>query len=258
MISPSSTNPEVTRNRPMVFRVCFIDPFQGTVMAKFARENLKATKVAVLYDQSQTYSTGLNDFFQKSFKAMGGTITSAQTYKGSDTDFNAQLTTIRDTNPDAIYVPGYYNQVASIVIQARKLGIKVPLMGGDGWESPKLAELAGSAIEGCYYSNHYAPEEQRPAVQEFVKKYKARYGYEPGALAASGYDAARVLFAAMEKAKSLNGKDLAEAIAQTKDFPAVTGTITLDKDHNAEKSAVVLQMKDGKPVYVATVEPTKK
>ncbi|MCC7192464.1 MAG: ABC transporter substrate-binding protein [Phycisphaeraceae bacterium] len=255
MISPSSTNPAVTEIGDMVFRVCFIDPFQGTVMAKFAHENLKLSKVAILYDKGQAYSTGLRDFFEESFKAMGGTITTVQTYKGGDPDFNAQLTSIRESGAEAIYIPGYYNEVASIALQARKLGITVPLMGGDGWESPKLAEIAGDAVEGCYFSNHYAPEADTPEVKEFVKKYEAKYKSVPGALAACGYDAAMILFSAMEKAKSLDGKDLAAAIAQTKDYKGVTGVITLDKHRNANKSAVVLKMKGGVPVYETTVAP---
>lgn len=255
MISPSSTNPAVTKIGDMVFRVCFIDPFQGTVMAKFARENLKLSKVAVLYDKGQAYSTGLSDFFQEAFKEMGGIITTVQTYKGGDPDFSAQLTSIRESGAEAIYIPGYYNEVASIALQARKLGITVPLMGGDGWESPKLAEIAGDAVEGCFFSNHYAPEADTPEVKGFVKKYEAKYKVVPGALSACGYDAAKILFAAMERAKSLDGKDLAAAIAQTKDYRGVTGVITLDKDRNANKSAVVLKMKGGVPAYETTVAP---
>ncbi|MCE9592311.1 MAG: ABC transporter substrate-binding protein [Planctomycetes bacterium] len=261
MVSPSSTNPTVTDIGDMIFRVCFIDPFQGTVMAKFSHENLKLTKVAVLYDKGQAYSTGLSNYFQQAFKEMGGTITAVETYKGGDPDFSAQLTTIRNSGAEAIYIPGYYNEVASIALQARKLGIpnSVPLMGGDGWESPKLAEIAGEAVEGCYFSNHYAPEDERAEVKEFIAKYKAKYnGVTPGALAASGYDAANILFDAMGRAPSLSGADLAKALAETKNFKAVTGLITINKSRNADKSAVVLQMKGGTPVYVATVEPPKK
>ena len=258
MVSPSSTNPDVTRNKQMVYRVCFIDPFQGTVMAKFTRENLKLTKVAVLFDKAQTYSTGLAEFFQKAFKEMGGEITTVQNYKGGDPDFTAQLTEIRSSGAEAIYIPGYYNEVASIALQARKLGIKVPMMGGDGWESPKLTEIAGDAVEGCFFSNHYAPEDDRAEVKEFLKKYEEKYKKEPGALAASGYDAAKILFDAMKRAKSLEGKELAKAIGETKDYVGVTGTITIDKDHNAEKSAVVLEVKGGKPVFVTSVSPVKK
>jgi branched-chain amino acid transport system substrate-binding protein len=258
MISPSSTNAEVTKIGDMIFRVCFIDDFQGYVGAKFAVENLKAMKVAVLYDQKQAYSTGLKDDFGKALKAMKGTVTTEQAYSGGDTDFNAQLTAIRDTKPDAIYVPGYYTEVGNIAVQARKLGIKVPLIGGDGWDSPKLAEIGGAAINGSYYSNHYSEEDVRPEVQAFVKKFKAKNPTIPAdGLAALGYDAARLLFDAMKRAASLSGKDLAAAIAATKGFKGVTGIITIDKDRNAEKSAVMLEMKDGKPRYLATIEPPK-
>lgn len=256
MISPSSTNPRVTAGRDMVFRVCFIDPFQGYVVAKFARENLKATKVAVLYDQSQAYSKGLRDEFVKHFRAMGGTIVADQAYSGGDQDFSAQLTTIRAAGPEAIFVPGYYTEAGNIALQARKLGVTVPLLGGDGWDSEQLAAIGKDAIEGCYYSNHYAPDQASEAVQQFVRKYQEEYsGQTPDGLAALGYDAAIILFDAMKRAPSLAGKDLAKAIAETKDFPAVTGTITLDKNRDAKKAAVVVQMKGGRPVWVATIEP---
>jgi branched-chain amino acid transport system substrate-binding protein len=255
MISPSSTNPQVTQIGDMIFRVCFIDPYQGYVGAKFARENLKAQKVAILYDQAQAYSKGLKDDFSKSFTQLGGSIATEQAYTGGDQDFSAQLTSIRATRPDVIYVPGYYTDVGNIALQARKLGIKAPLLGGDGWDSAKLGEIGGAAIEGSYYSNHYSPEEQRPAVQEFVKKYQARFGAVPDGLAALGYDAAKILFDAMQRAPSLGGKDLARAIAETRNFQAVTGVISIDDKRNARKQAVIVQMKGGKPSYVATVPP---
>jgi branched-chain amino acid transport system substrate-binding protein len=258
MISPSSTNPRVTTGRDMVFRVCFIDPFQGYVVAKFARENLKATKVAVLYDQAQAYSKGLRDEFIKHFKSMGGQIVADQAYSGGDQDFSAQLTTIRQAGPEAIFVPGYYTEAGNIALQARKLGISVPLLGGDGWDSEQLAAIGKDAIEGCYYSNHYAPDQASPAVQTFVKKYQEEFsGQTPDGLAALGYDAALILFDAMKRSKSLGGKDLAKAIGETKNYSAVTGTITLDANRDAKKAAVMVQMKGGKPVWVATIEPPK-
>jgi len=255
MITPSSTNPSVTRNRDMVSRVCFIDPFQGFVVAKFAKENLKATKVAVMYDQAQTYSKGLRDEFKKHFTKMGGTVTSDQAYSSGDQDFSAQLNAIRATNPDAIFVPGYYTEAGNIALQARKLGIKVPLLGGDGWDSEQLAQIGGTAIEGCYYSNHYAADQEGGLVGAFVVKYKAKFGSTPDGLAALGYDAANILFDSMKRAKSLSGKDLAAAIAGTKDFAAVTGMITIDKNRDAKKAAVMVEMKGGKPVWKATIEP---
>jgi branched-chain amino acid transport system substrate-binding protein len=255
MISPSSTNPQVTQIGDMIFRVCFIDPYQGFVVAKFARENLKLANVAVLYDQAQAYSKGLKDDFIKSFKEMGGAVPSEQAYTGGDQDFSAQLTTIKGTNPDAIFLPGYYTDVGNVALQARKLGLTATLLGGDGWDSSKLTEIGGPAIEGAYYSNHYSHEEQRPEVQTFVKKYQAKYNQVPDGLAALGYDSARLLFEAMGKAPSLGGKDLAAALAATKDFKGVTGVISIDADRNAKKPAVVLQIKGGKPTYAATIAP---
>jgi branched-chain amino acid transport system substrate-binding protein len=255
MISPSSTNPQVTQIGDMISRVCFIDPYQGYVVAKFTRENLKLDQVAVLFDQGQAYSKGLKDDFVKAFTQMGGKVVSEQAYTGGDQDFSAQLTTLRAANPQAIFIPGYYTDVGNIALQARKLGLNATLLGGDGWDSAKLAEIGGAAIDGAYYSNHYSHEEQRPEVQTFVQKYKAKYGQVPDGLAALGYDAANLLFDAMKRSPSLGGKDLAKAIADTKDFHAVTGVISMDQDRNAKKPAVVLQMKGGQPTYVATIQP---
>lgn len=186
---------------------------------------------------------------------MGGAITTEQAYGGGDADYSAQLTSIRESKPDVVFLPGYYTDAANVVLQARKLGLKVPFLGGDGWDSEKLAEIGGKAVEGTYYSNHYAHEDPRPEVQNFVSKYKAKYGAVPDGLAALGYDAAGVLFAAMEKAPSLDGKTLASAINATADYPGVTGRITIDAQRNARKSAVVVEMKGGIPVFVATVAP---
>jgi len=255
MISPSSTNPRVTTIGNMIFRVCFIDPFQGYVVAKFARENLKATKAAVLYDQAQAYSKGLNDDFKKWFVQLGGTLVSEQAYGGGDQDFNAQLTNIRDKKPDVIFIPGYYTDVGNIALQARKLGIKQPFLGGDGWDSEQLPKIAGSAIDGSYYSNHYSHEDKRPEVQEFVGKYQKKFQQVPDGLAAMGYDAARLLFDAMNRAPTLGSKDLAAAIAATQKFPGVTGTITMDENRNAKKPAVVLKIEKGQPRFAATIEP---
>ncbi len=255
MISPSSTNPAVTQIGDMVFRVCFLDPFQGWVEAKFARENLKAQKAAILYDQTQAYSKGLKDYFKGAFEQMGGTITTEQAYSGGDQDFSAQLTTIRQTNPDLLFVPGYYTDAGNVSIQVRKLGITVPMLGGDGWDSTQLAAIGKDAIEGSYFSNHYSFQENRPEVKNFVDKYKTDYGQIPDGLAALGYDAARLLFDAMGRSTALDGKTLAAAIAATKDFKGVTGLISMDANRDAKKSAVVVQMKGGVPVYVTTIAP---
>jgi branched-chain amino acid transport system substrate-binding protein len=255
MITPSSTNTTVTQKGDYIFRVCFIDPFQGFVMAKFARENLKANNVAVLQDNKSAYSIGLTDVFTRKFTEMGGKITATESYSQGDTDYRAQLTAIKKTQPDAIYVPGYYSEVGVIARQARELGLTVPLMGGDGWDSEKLFELGGSAIQGSYFSNHYSPANPEPRIQKFVSDYKAAYGGVPDALAALAYDAANVAIASLKKAPDTSGKAIRDAIAQTKDFPGIAGTITLDEKRNAVKPAVVLKVGDGKTEYVTTVNP---
>jgi branched-chain amino acid transport system substrate-binding protein len=255
MVSPSSTNPDVTDLGDMIFRVCFIDPFQGYVGAKFARDTLKAKKAAVLYDQANAYSQGLREEFKKNFTKLGGEIVTEQAFSEGDSDFSAQLSSIRDTAPDVIYVPGYYTEVGNIVLQARKLNVNQPFLGGDGWDSAQLPKIGGAAIDGNFYSNHYSPQDKRPAVQNFVKKYKEAYGEVPDGLAALGYDAALILADSMKRASSLSGKDLAKAIGETKNFPGVTGNISIDEHRNARKSAVVVTLKGGIPTYVTTIDP---
>jgi branched-chain amino acid transport system substrate-binding protein len=257
MVTPSSTNPAVTKVGDMIFRVCFIDDFQGLVCAKFAREHerLKAEKAAVLYDQVSAYSEGLQAVFVKAFEDLGGKIVSKQTYQAGDQDFSAQLTAIRASEPDVIFVPGYYTDVGNIALQAKRLNIDAPLLGGDGWDSEKLGEIAGNAINGSFYANHYSHQDPDPRVQDFITKYRARFGGTPDGLAALGYDAARILAAAMERGDSLAGADIAAQLASTKDFDGVTGKISIDAERNAVKPAVILEMKDGVPTYVTTIEP---
>jgi branched-chain amino acid transport system substrate-binding protein len=259
MISPSSTNPRVTKDgaktRPYVFRVCFIDPFQGTVMAKFARDTLKIDKVAILRDVGNDYSVGLADFFAQKFQELGGKIVTDQSYKAGDQDFKAQLTAIKGKAPQAIYVPGYYTDVALIARQARELGMKQPLMGGDGWDSVKLYEIAKGALDGSYFSNHYTPDSPAPVIQEFLKRYQAAYGQVPDSLAAQAYDAGRIAVDAMQRAKDLTGPSIRDAIEATKGFDGVTGVITIDADHNAQKPAVVLGIQGNQAKYAATIAP---
>jgi branched-chain amino acid transport system substrate-binding protein len=257
MISPSSTNPKVTKVGDMIFRVCFIDPFQGKVCAKFAREHesLKASKAAIVTDQGSPYSVGLEEEFEKSFVALGGTVVSKQTYQAGDQDYSAQLTSIRAAEPDVIFVPGYYTEVASMILQARKLGMTQPFVGADGWDSAKLGEIAGDAINGCFYSNHYSQEDPSPKIQDFIAKYKAKHNEIPDALAALGHDSAMILFDAMKKAGSLEGAAIAAELAKTKDFDGITGKISIDAERNAVKPAVMLEMKNGAPKYVATIQP---
>jgi branched-chain amino acid transport system substrate-binding protein len=255
LITPSSTNPKVTEVGDFIFRVCFIDPFQGLVMAKFATNTLKVKKVAILRDIKNDYSVGLSNVFAENFKKLGGQIVADESYSEGDTDFSAQLTSIRSHAPEAIYVPGYYTEVALMARQARQLGINIPLLGGDGWDSPKLLEIGGPALDNSYFSNHYSTEDPSPAIQKFVGDYKAKYGEVPDALAALAYDAAKILFDAMKRAGSTDGPKLRDAIAQTRDFPGVTGKITLDAQRNAVKPAVVLKIAGGKISYVETITP---
>jgi len=255
MISPSSTNPKVTQVGDYIFRVCFIDPFQGQVMADFAMQHLQAKTAAILRDQKSDYSMGLADFFIKRFKEKGGTIVSDQSYVSGDVDFKSQLTNIRGQKADVVFVPGYYGDVGLIVKQARELGVREPLLGGDGWESSKLFEIGGKALDECYFSTHYSSESAEPRVQDYVRKYQAKFGHTPDGLATLGYDAAGVLAEALKKAKSLNGVDLRDALAQTKNYPGVTGTISMDSNRDAVKSAVVLKIEHGKASYVTTVNP---
>lgn len=256
MISPSSTNPELTKKGDYVFRVCFIDPFQGLVMAKFAYDNLKARKVAVLKEISSAYSMGLAQFFVEKFKSLGGEIVEEAVFQTEDTDFKAQLTKIKAKNPDAIFLPAYYTQVGLIARQAKQMGIKVPLLGGDGWESPKLVEIAKDSLNGSYYSNHYSTEASDPATQEFIKKFKERYNETPDSMAALGYDAAKVLMEAMARTTELTPENLRNEIAKTAKFQGATGLISLNADRNADKSAVVLQVEPGNKLkHVATIAP---
>ncbi|MES2963762.1 MAG: ABC transporter substrate-binding protein [Bdellovibrionota bacterium] len=256
MISPSSTNPKVTEVGDYIFRVCFIDPFQGTVMAKFANENLKAKKVAILRDVKSDYSVGLADYFIKKFKELGGEVVSDQSYQAGEMDFKAQLTQIKGAKPDAIFVPGYYTEVGLIARQARQLGIAAPLMGGDGWDSSKLYEIGGTAINGNYFSNHYTTESTDPVVVDFIKKYKERYnGETPDGLAALGYDAAKILAEAMTRTTELKPQSIRDELAKTKEFVGVTGRITIDGNRNASKPAVVVKVDGTTNRYVTTVTP---
>lgn len=255
MISPSSTNPKVTEVGDYIFRVCFIDPFQGAVMARYAKEKLGYTKVAILTDKKSAYSEGLTEVFKAKFAELGGKIVGIEAYGKGDTDFRAQLTNVKKLKPEGLYVPGYYQDVALIAEQAKELGLKVTMMGGDGWDSEKLFELGGAAVEGSYVSNHYSADDPSPRVQDFIKKYQAKFKATPDSLAALGYDSAMVAIEAMKRAPDLSGPALRDAIAATKDFPGVAGTITLDEKRNPVKPAVVLKVEGGKFKYVDTVAP---
>jgi branched-chain amino acid transport system substrate-binding protein len=256
-ISPSSTNPDVTRIGDYIFRVCFIDPFQGKLIAGFAKNTLKVNKVAIFSDVAAPYSVGLAKYFKEAWLAGGGQVVSEVKYTGGDKDFKAQLTVIKNAGADSIMVPGYYNDVGLIVAQARQLGITVPMFGGDGWEAPELIQIAGASnLVNTYYSTHFSPSSTDPLAQKFVADYKVRYnGKVPDAMAALGYDSVMVLVDAIKRAGTTDEPALRDAIAATKDFPGATGKTTLDENRDASKPAVIITVKDGQFQYLETVSP---
>lgn len=273
MISPSSTNPKVTEIGDHIFRVCYIDPFQGMVIAKFARNTLHFSKGAVFRDNKNDYSVGLANYFSEAYKGMGGSIVADESYSEGDQDFKAQLTNIKGKKPEFIFVPGYYTEVGLIARQARELGLNVPMLGGDGWVSDRLLEIAQDALNGSYFVNHYYENDPNPTVQNFVQSYRKRYNATPDGLAALAYDAAGVLTNAMQQLQKMDPKafealsgppnmdqkaartKLTALIAATKDYPGVTGRISLDEHRNAVKPAVFLGIENHSYKFVATVEP---
>ena len=255
MISPASTNPKVTETGNYIFRTCFIDPFQGPVMAKFAQEKLRAQRVALMVSNSSAYSIGLAKFFREAFTANGGTIVLEQKYAEGDKDFKAQLTAIKAAGVDAVFNPGYYNEGALIVLQARDLGLTLPIFGADSWEAEALIELGGKAIEGAYLCSHYSPADPSPRVQNFVQAYKKRFGTTPDSNASLGYDSVLVLVDAIKRAGSTDRAKIRDALAATKNFAAVTGNITIDAQRNASKNAVIIQVRNGKFEFVQSMTP---
>ena len=254
MIATASTNPKVTGVGNFVFRACFIDPFQGTVGAKFAFDDLKAKKAACLFDVGNDYTKGLSEFFKAKFTALGGEVVGFEGHATGTSDFKAQLTKVLAAKPDVLYVSDYYADVAIIAKQARELGFKGPLVGGDGWDSPKLTEIAGPAIEGCFFTSHYAKEDKSPIVQEFVGKYTAKYKAAPDALAALAYDATNIMLDAISRAGSTDGTAIQGALVKT-DLKVVTGQVKFDGERNPVKSAVIIELKGGQQVYKTTVAP---
>jgi branched-chain amino acid transport system substrate-binding protein len=257
LISPSSTNPRVTaEGGPYVFRVCFTDTFQGRLLAQYARSTLKLARLAVLVDQKSDYSVGLARVFEARFRELGGTVVSEESYAKGDTDFRGQLTRIKAAKPDALFIPGYYSDVGPLARQARELGLRIPLLGGDGWDSGEaLGELGGAAVEGSLYSTHFAPDNPGASVQQFLGRYKARFAHLPDALGALGYDAARVGIEALRRSGGVGGAALREQIARTRDFEGVTGRITLGADRNAVKPAIIVKLVHGAPQFTAEVSP---
>lgn len=255
MITPTSTNPQVTEIGDYIFRVCFIDPFQGVMMSKFAVENLKAKKAAIFTDVTSDYSKGLAEVFKANFTKLGGQVVAQESYVQKDTDYNAQLTKIKAANPDVIFIPGYYTEVGLIAKQARQLGIQQAFLGADGWDSPKLTEIAGKATNNGFFSNHYSTEDRDPVIQKFVAKFQEKYGQAPDAFAVLGYEATMMLADAITRAGEVDKEAIKNALTSTKDFQGITGKISIDEKRNPIKSAVVLEMKDGKQTFVQKVTP---
>src|SRR5688572_6553032 len=245
MLTPSSTNPEVTKKGDFIFRSCFIDPVQGAAIAQFAARTLGAKRAAIMVDRKNDYSTGLEKVINEVFTRLGGQIVATQSFQEGDQDFNAQLTSLKGANPEVIFVPGYYNDVGLIAKQARDKGLTVPLIGGDGWDSAQLYAIGGSALNGSYFTNHYSPFDSDPKVQKFVNDYKSKYNTTPDALAATAYDAAHIMFDAIKRANSLDGTAIRDALAATKSFPGVTGTVTFNQNRDAVKPIVMIEIKDG-------------
>ena len=255
LISPGATAPAVTARGNYIFRVCFVDSFQGAVMAKFARQSLKLSRTAILSSASSAQSVGLAKIFRERFTDAGGTVVLEQKYSEGDKDFRAQLTAIRAAGVQGVFVPGYYAEAALICKQARDLGLDIPLFGIDGWESPELVNIGGGAVEGAYFSTHYSAESDDPAVVRFNERFQKRWGAGSDALSALGYDSAKLLIDAIQRAGTTEGAKLRNALADTKNFKGVTGTISFDAQRNPTKSAVVLQVRDGKFKFVQSIDP---
>ena len=258
-ISPTATNPKVTvadgKRKDYMFRACFIDPFQGAVMAKFSRETLKGKSAAVLFDASNDYSKGIAEVFRDAFRKQGGKVAAFESYGKDDVDFSALLTKVKASGADVLFLPDYYNKVGLIAKQVQEKGLKVRLVGPDGWDSPDLVKIAGSAIEGGYFSNHYSPDDLRPEVVAWVKKYKEKHGQVPDALGTLAYDATNLLLEAIRKAGSDDPEKIREALASIKDFKAVSGKSTLDRNGDSIKSAAILKIEGGKQKFVTMVNP---
>ena len=258
VVAPDATSPAVTvengKVKPYIFRSCFIDPQQGEVMAKFAHENLKAKTAVIYVDNSSDYSKSLGQVFKEKFEAAGGKVVGSEAFLAKDTDFKATLTTIKNYNADVVFIPAYYEEVGKIVKQARELGITCPLLGTDGWDDTKVVDIAGAdALNNTYFSTHYSEKDE--AVQGFLQAFEAEYGHKPNVFAALGYDAGKMIIDAIKRAGSDDPKAIAKALAETKDLQVGTGKITMDKNHNPIKEAVILEMKNGDKIMKAKIAP---
>ncbi len=255
LVTPASTNPRVTAVGDCIFRVCFADPFQGAVLATYSWKNLRVRRAALLIDSTAPYSVGLAEVFAKTFTALGGEIVASQKYSGDAKDFRAQLTTIRSTKADAIFLPGYYVAAGLVAQQARELGLRSVLLGGDGFEAPQLLEIGGAALEGTFYSTHYSAESKDPASRRFVTAYQSRHGSVPVGLAALTYDSVQLIADAARRAGTTERGALKKALAATRDFPGITGLTTLDEHRNAIKDAAIITVRGGQCVFVDSVRP---
>ncbi len=259
MITANATNPKVTvsegKRKPYVFRACYTDPFQGAVGANFALTGLKAKTAAVLYDVSNDYSKELAEFFRNNFKAGKGVITAYESYQKDDVDFSALITKVGMKKPDVIYLPDYSNKVGLIAKQIREKGLKSTVLGGDGWDSPDLVKIAGKSIVGGYFTNHYSPDRKDRIAEAFIKRYKEKHGSVPDSMAALGYDAAMILFRAVDAAKKPTSDEITKLVAGTKNYKGVTGTINFDKNGDVVKSVVILRLEKDSVRYVTTINP---
>jgi len=253
MLTPTATNPKVTEIGDYIFRICWIDPFQGELMAKFAINSLHARKMAILYDVGSDYSVGLVEVFTSTVEKLGGHIVEKKSFNAGDTDFSAQLTAIQSVNPDAVFLPVFYTEAGLILRQARSLQMKSDFLGSDGWDSPKLIEIGGEALNGSYFCTHFFSGDPAPLVQKFVAAYRSKFHQLPSMGSALGYDAARLLVQSLEG--GIDPKQIRDRLAATKNFPGVTGEITMNPQRNAVKPAVVLQIKDGQYHFVQKISP---
>lgn len=263
LVAVGATKVEVTQDKGAVFRACFTDNFQGAAMAKFAYEDLGLRNMAIMTDKKQPYSTGLSDIFRQAFTQFGGKIVGEEFYESGNIDFKAQLTNLKSNNPDGLFLSGYFNEVGPIARQTRTVGLNVPLVGGDGWDSKELIQSGGEGILGGYYSNHYSNLEDRPAVQNFVAAFSKKFGSPPAtAMGALGYDAMGVVLDSLKRADEMNSRSLLKAISETKDFQGVSGTFSIGPDGNAQKPILVLKVtKEGfvpeKQIPFFVFEPSK-
>lgn len=257
MISPWSTNPDTTLDRPWVFRAAFLDPFQGRVMATFLQEEFGAATAAVLYDVASDYPKGLAENFRDAFEAAGGTVVAFESFSTGDTDFSAQLTKIAEENPDVIFTPQYYNEVPLIVQQARELGIEAPITGSDSWGTPDLLDLCGEDCNGLFFSTHYAPDIATEVAQSFIQAYEAEHGEKPDDVAALTYDAFQMLFRAIENAGALDKAAIRDALQNIEEFEGVTGAMTFDEQGDPTKCAVIIQINEGAFTYYDQACPSE-